>query len=84
MLLKSIPKFQGFSLKTPPKIFPNFLKIPKYATIFKVVIHKNQWSRQLLQLLWQLEPTCKHMARQALAATPQIIETTGCIGSRLA
>ena len=47
----------------------------------KVVVHKDQGSRQLQ--VWQPELTCKHMARQALAATPQIIETAGCIGSRL-
>lgn len=48
---------------------------------FKVVIHKDQHRRQLK--LWQLELTCKHMVRQALAATPQITETTGHNGSRL-
>ena len=47
----------------------------------KVVIHKDQHRRQLK--LWRLELTCKHMVRQALAATPQITETTGHIGSRL-
>ena len=41
----------------------------------KVMIHKDQCSR--------LEPTCKHMARQALVATPQILETAGHIDSRL-
>ena len=41
-------------------------------------------SVELRQLqLWELELTCKYMARQALAATPQIIETAGRIGSRL-
>ena len=47
----------------------------------KVVIHKYQRSRQLQS--WRLKLTCKHMARQALAATPQITETAGRIGSRL-
>ena len=47
----------------------------------KVVIHKDQCSRQLQ--FWRLEPKCKHIARQALVATPQILETAGCIGSRL-
>ena len=47
----------------------------------KVVIHKDQWSRQLQ--VWRLELKCKYIWRQAPVATPQIIETAGCIGSRL-
>ena len=47
----------------------------------KVMIHKDQWSKQLR--IWWLEFTCNHMARQALVATPQIIEIAGGIGSRL-
>ena len=48
----------------------------------KPVIHKAQHRRQLQ--LWWLELTCKHVARQAHATTPQIIETAARIGSRLA
>ena len=44
----------------------------------KEVIHKDQWSRQLQ--VWWLELTCKHMARQALVATPQVLETDRHIG----
>ena len=47
----------------------------------KIVIHKDQRSRQLQ--IWRLELTFKHVTRQALVATPQIKETTGRIGSRL-
>ena len=47
----------------------------------KVVIHKDQRRRQLQ--VWWGGLTCKDMVRQALAVTPQIIETTGDICSRL-
>ena len=30
-----------------------------------------------------IELTCKHMARQAIVATTQIIDTTGCLFLRL-
>ena len=33
--------------------------------------------------VWHLELRCKHMARQAPAVTPQIIETAECIVLRL-
>ena len=46
----------------------------------KVVIHKDEQRRQL-HIGW-LELTCEHMASQALAAIPEMIETAGWIDSR--